>query len=97
MLLQNLGIILLTDNMAGGANNTTVDVDGVTIPLKDGYVRDKTIGKEPEVRVIFVGEGNFTFSTAFASLRGGWSNIIASDRSHIPPDYYIQNAASDNP
>ena len=88
MLLQNHGIIFLTDNMAGGANNITVDdVDGVTMPRKDGYVRD-TIGNEQEVRVIFVGEGNFTFSTAFASLRGGWSNIIASDISHIPPDYY---------
>lgn len=62
------------------------DVDGVTMPLKDGYVRE-TIGNEQEVRVIFVGEGNFTFSTAFASLRGGWSNIIASDKVHTLPDY----------
>lgn len=69
--------------MAGGAENITVE--GIAMPRKDGYVKRKTI--KNKVRAIFVGEGNFTFSTAFASCRGSWDNIIASDIGGVP-DYY---------
>ena len=71
--------------MAEGAKKITV---GDIAKLRnDGYVKRKTIENQPPVRAIFVGEGNFTYSTAFASSRGSWDNIIASEKDGVP-DYY---------
>ena len=50
-------------------------------------MKRKTIENQQPVRAIFVGEGNFTYSTAFASSRGSWDNIIASEIGGVP-DYY---------
>ena len=54
---------------------------------RSGYVRNILCGGYNPILVIFVGEGNFTFSTAFASLRGSWENIIASECGDVPGYY----------
>ena len=63
----------------------TISVSNVAMTLIDGFVIDHT---QLPIRVIFVGEGNFTYSTAFAALRGGWKNIIASEKGDVTPDYW---------
>lgn len=50
--------------------------DGKTVSVPKASVPTHILDIETEV--LFLGEGNFTFSFAFACLRGSWDNIVST-------------------
>ena len=106
------------DALAKGVKNAQLDDHYVTVPYYDddgkqchakvprvpvSLLRDLLIPESSEGKpVVFFGEGNFTFSVAFASMRGSWRGIIstrfeaASEERPKPKFDYVNLLAIDN-
>ena len=64
------------------ADNKNADVREIN-ELRGILIPDEGEGKE----VVFFGEGNFTFSLAFAGLRQTWNGITSTRYKQISADY----------